>query len=378
MGSSRLLIAATAFVVACADSGDVLYAPEPVSPIEVQPGFFRVTIDPAPDYVRGFTPQGDTILFRGFRGLILGTGDSAWQILGAPVAGGHGTREEAALYRAVFTRPIGTIVVRPADRLVTTWQRGNDRTFDGPAGCEPFNYVRVWRMILWRLPPDDGAALSSIPTWRVRTPTVDTLIFDPNLPVSQIRYRMRFNLAEAEVVSGANPYGPAAATDGSTVVYSDGDNLWRVPLADPAAARDSLGPGFFPALSPDGSLLASVNPVGLDSSFAADTVFRLLFKCIQDNWTMTASGFTTTVVKSATGDTVRVVPGTEPVFDPAGTRLFVRRPEGIVAVDLASGVETLLDNTAGAFSLAVSPDGAYLAFSRTVSRNTDVYYVTLK
>jgi hypothetical protein len=364
------MAALTLLLAACAEPSDILYTQPLVTGVEVAPGLFQVTVDPNPDQVRGFTPTGDTILFRALRNTANGP---RWEMLGIPAAGGVGFVEHAGLYRAALRVSLGTLVSGTEDRLLTWWLPGNDGTSFGPAGCFRVRTLPVWTFAVLRLEPQDGAPLSGIPSREVVTPTATTTLDTPGL----ISFRLRFTPAEVDADLGANPFGPAIAPAATTGFYSDGDAVWRFDPSSPGTAADSIGPGFYPAVSPDGALLARVVPQGADSATTKDSVSGGLRSCTQVNVSYTAATWTTVVTRLATGDTVAKLNGTEPVFDPAGARVLVRRATGLVFVDLASKAETALENTTGAFAVAISPSGQYVAFSRG-TKNVDVFYVKLK
>jgi hypothetical protein len=355
--------------MACADPGDVLYTPPPLPPIEVAPGLFRVTFDPAPDYVRGFTPTGDTILFARH----ITTPPTRTEIRGLAATGGPGI-EQVYIYRAALNLPFGTLVSRDSDRFVAWWQPGTDGLSYGPAGCPNQRTLPAWMYGIVRLPPHDGGALSSLPTWVVRTPTSDTLINTALL----LALAVRFDFGESAAEAGGNPFGPVAALDAPQGYYVSGDTVWRIQLHDAAVPAVEIGPGIFPAVSPDGSLLAVAVPVGVDSTFVSRTTGTGLRGCRQDAWTLTTTSWTTVVTHVVGGDTVATFDGTEPRFDADGTRIVVSRPAGLVWVDLATKAATAIPNTAGASNAAVSPDGIYLAFTLVVNQNADVYFVQLK
>ena len=371
--SRWLAVGVVGAALACVDPSDVLFSPAIVSPVEVSPGLFRVTFDPEPDVVRGFTPSGDTIIFRGARGTFP-IGDTVWRLLGLDAGGNHGSVEFAGLYRIAITRPLESIWLRTNDRLLTWVQRGNDGSaFWGPGNCPVLRQLAGWRLHVLHLAPGDGQSLRDIPTWDVRPPVSDTIQFDR----LRTRFAMRFTPGENEAELGLNPYGPVAAPGTDSAFFSDGQTLWRINLASPPQ-RDSVGQAIYPAVSADGALFAAVLARGLDSAFSKDSVCRLDGSCcVQEMWNMTEQGWTTVITRRATGDTIAQIDGSEPVFDPTRPRVLVRRRDVLVWVSLADGSETGVPNSTGAFGAAVSPDGKYLAFSKTVSNNTDVYFVKL-
>jgi hypothetical protein len=364
-------LAALSLVVTlgCPEPSDSLTTREPVTGVETLPGVFQVTFNATLDQARGFTATGDTILFRSFRAP---GGSPPWEILGIPAVGGFGTVEHAELYRAALRLPIGGFLSRSSDRVLTTWTPGNVGGFFGPAGCPNLNVtLTAWHFIMYDLPAEDGAALSGIPFTDVTTRTSSTLQDTPGL----LEFRVRIAFGEADAQLGANPFGPALDPGATTGRYSDGDAVWHFDVAHPETAPDSVGPGIYPAISPDGALEPVAVPGGVDSTTKTENVSAGIRTCRQQEWFYTAQTWTSVVTNAATGDTVAKVDGTEPVFDPLNNRLFVRRPSGIFVVDLTTGAAKLYAGTAGAFSLAISPDGKYLAFSKQSKTNADVFYI---
>jgi hypothetical protein len=188
---------------------------------------------------------------------------------------------------------------------------------------------------------------------------------------------LRRRPAEQEItLRRANPYGPVESSDGSAGFYSDGEAVWRYDPADPAAPPDSLGPGAFPALSPDGLRLAAAVPSGLDST--STQCQAGLCPCIQVTWTITATGWTVRLYDLAGGTVDTLAAGLEPAFDPLEPRLVVRRPDALYWVALATGEATEIPGTAGGYAPAVSPDGALLAFTAERFDGPDVFFVRIR
>jgi hypothetical protein len=69
-------------------------------PEEISPGLFRVTWNPAPDVVRGFTPDGARILYQSRDLTGFGPG---WYVLSVGITAGD-VREEASVYRSRVRR----------------------------------------------------------------------------------------------------------------------------------------------------------------------------------------------------------------------------------------------------------------------------------
>jgi len=174
-----------------------------------------------------------------------------------------------------------------------------------------------------------------------------------------------------------NPYGPVLSrTDGSSTFVSDGEVVWQIDMEDVTSVPVPIGPGSFPALSPDGISLAASIPVGVDSVSTFVTVPAGLGSCTQETVEISAAGWQTVIYDLASGTSVPLAAGLEPVYDPAGGRLLVRRAGGFYWIDLAAGTETLVSGTFGGYAPSVSPDGEWIAFSsENVGGGHDVYLV---
>jgi Tol biopolymer transport system component len=173
-----------------------------------------------------------------------------------------------------------------------------------------------------------------------------------------------------------NPFGPVERADGSAGFYSDGETVWRYDPADPVAPPDSLGPGAFPALSPDGMRLAAAVPLGLDST--SGQCQAALCPCRQETVTITTTGWEVRLYDLAGGSAVALGAGLEPAFDPLEARLVVRRTDGLYWVTLATGDATSIAGTAGGYAPAVSPDGTVLAFTADRFEGPDVFFVRIR
>ncbi len=355
-----------AALVGCAEPNDVLFTPLPVEPI-AEDGRFRLTGNQGPDLVRGFTPDGARIVYVS-RGLA-GFGEE-WRILSIPAEGGA-VREEAAIYRAAIEGDsLAQLVFDPGGRVLVSWKPA----VAGIHGCGPPAPAgpNVIGLTLRRLDPEDGRALSSIPTRFIATNTV--------FGAATASQRIRILPVEGEIKTfGAEPFGPAVSHDGSGIGFiSDGEAVWRVDLNNPTAPAESIGPGAFPALSADDRLLAVAVPTGVDSVITTVIVPAGLGACVQVTIAIMAAGWEIVLYDLSDGSTQLLAPGTEPRFHPATDRLLVRRVDGLYWVDLGTAQATLIPGTVGGHSPALSPDGSLLAFSAaSTSGSQDVFFVPL-
>jgi hypothetical protein len=360
-GAAASTLLGLVLLTGCGEPNDTVFVRPAAAPEEIGPGLFRVTWNPAPDVVRGFTPDGARILYQSRDLPGLGAG---WYVLSVGVADGA-VREEASVYRRALGDPLGQLVITSTHRLLVTWRAVADGVANCPTCPPPPTAVDV---AIRRLPLQDGGPLSGLPS-RVFVLT--------NHTAAACSHRVRLDPVEQLVEARrVNPYGPAELADESVGFYSDGDAVWRYDPADPAAPPDSLGLGAFPALSPDGALLAATVPTGMDSTSAFCSVG--LCPCVQETVTFTSTGWETLLYDLAAGTVRSLGPGSEPAFDPLAPRVALRRADALYWIELATGTATKIPGTEGGFAPAVAPDGSRLAFSAQTYGNSDVFFVRLR
>jgi hypothetical protein len=283
-------------------------------------------------------------------------------------------REEGEEYRRGLTEPVGHVVVGTSQRLLVVWRAEGLPTCPDCPPAPP-----VIGISILRLPPSGVVPFSALPAprselFRLRVTFNVACIPDPT--PGPYYHRIRMRPSEKEVFDRrSNPYGPAERADGSAGFYSDGETIWRYDPTDPAAPPDSLGPGAFPALSPDGLTLAAAVPVGLDST---SSVCLGGICCFQETVVFGLTGWDVVLYDAEAGTSLPLGSGVEPVFDPLGGRLVARRPDGLYWMDLATGAATVVVGTEGGYAPAVSPDGSLLAFTASRFDSPDVFYVRLR
>jgi hypothetical protein len=360
---------------ACATPDDTLFTRPPVPPTEVAPGLFRVTWNPEPDVVRGFTPDGARIVFQSRDLAGFGKG---WYVLSVGLADGA-VREEAGIYRLALPDTTAHVVIGTSGRLLVTWHTvpPGGVTCGQNAVC-PLPPAAI-DVAVRRLALTDGLPISALPIHEFRLPNHATTAqncldgsVDPNG-----NHRIRIRPAEREIdLRRVNPFGPVELADGSAGFLSDGETVWRYDPADPAAPPDSLGPGAFPALSPDGRWLAVAVPLGLDST--AGQCQAGLCPCRQETVTITTTGWEVRLYDLASGGSVTLGAGLEPAFDPLDARVVVRQRDGLYWVTLATGEATPIAGTDGAYAPALSPDGTILAFTADRFDGPDVFFLRIR
>jgi hypothetical protein len=360
----KLALLGLALVAGCTEPDDTLFVRPMLPPVEIAPGLFRATWNPGPDVTRGFTPDGRVVyLAHGLTGV-----DSAWALLSIGLADGA-VREEARIYRLALRDTVAHLRFGPSGRLLVSWRSITESGFDCTGQC-PAPAAPVF-VTVRRLPPTDGAPLSALPAHGIALPSLE------ESSTTCMDTRLRLRPAEQEALDRrANPYGPVELVDGSAGFLSDGETLWRYVPGDLGAPPDSLGPGAFPALSPDGQRLAAAIPLGLDSSSAE--CFAGLCPCHMQTVTISSTGWDVLLYDLANRAQAPVGPGLEPAFDPLAPRLVVRRPDGLYWVDIATGSATAIPQTEGGYAPAVAPDGTVLAFTAQRFGNPDIFYVRIR
>lgn len=355
-----------AALTACGAPDDTLFDREPPPPVDVGQGVLRVTFNEGPDVVRGFTADGETVY-------LAREPNGPWRLVRQHLTGGF-RREEAGVYRAALRDSVAGYAASADARLLTVWRRA-DPDLVGCVGADPVACPAlpfVLGVTVFRLPLADGPALSAVPSRTVVIPNFTDLAdsIPPGAPITR-QHRLRDTPADAELAARrVDPYAPALGPD--AVYLSDGEDVWRFPPDLAQAAR--LGPGAFAAVSPDGALVAAAVPVGLDSTGSMCSVAVGIGLCVQETITIRASGWSV-ILYDLAADAVRLLgEGLEPRFHPDGTRLLVRRNDGLHWLDLATGNATAVPGTSGAYAAQVAPDGSLIAFSMDLFGQADVFF----
>jgi hypothetical protein len=363
-------------LLACSEPDDTLFVRPPVPPAEIAPGLFRLTWSETADVVRGFSVESDRIVYqsRDLPGFARGVG-----VFSASISDGS-VREEAGIYRLALQDTTSHIILGAASRLHVAWHTTGPGgvTCDNPPDPCPAPPPAT-DVAIRRLPLTDGAAINSLPIREFTIPnnsaTARLCAGGGSDPVGEKVLRVR--PAEREIaLRRVNPFGPAERADGTAGFFSDGETVWRYDPADPAAPPVPVGPGAFPALSPDGARLAAAIPTGVDST--SGQCFAGLCPCSQTTWTITAAGWSIVLYDLSGGAADTLAAGLEPVFDPLEPRILVRRPDALHWVTLATGESTEIAGTGGGYAPAISPDGALLAFTAQRFDSPDVFFLRIR
>lgn len=353
----RLSALVVGMALACSATTDVVVEIPESAPLPGD-GALRLTVNAAPDLVRGFLPDG-RLLFRTTGLVPFGTST----ILASIAVSGGSAREEAVVYRRALRIQVETLAQVPGRRVlgaVSPPLAGLDGC-PPPAPAPPSAVSVTW----YELGEVDGTPVSSLPIHTASTGAVTV--------TGSTSYRVRQNPALRDVtVLGANPFGPVLMPDGSTL-YSDGETIWRTRLTDTTGQRDSVAWGAYPLLSGDARSLIFARPLVVDSVTQTYTIPLGLGVCTQEHVIISYAGWEVVTLDLESSGLQVLGRGAEPVLDPLAPRLLVR--DGSLVWLTYDGVRSEpIPGTSGAFAPAVSPDGTVLAFSRRTDDNTDAYY----
>lgn len=365
-----LAICSMLLLIGCEVDRGFVVPPDPGAPLEVRPDIFRLTFHRQPDLV----PHWLDSVTVGYRSrnfaLFEAPLDTGALLLARSIRGGP-SQERGRRLREQGT-PLNLLAmsapVTGSAQFIAFWQRAP-------------NDVAVCRL------PCPGVAARGASVVRTDGAATDSLLLLPRWDLQFDRIRdsvgltdrfvdVRFLPADADALTrGTNPFGPAVSGASPAFVLSDGAAIYRGSGVPGDPMLDSVTAGAYPALSPDGRLLAFTRIALSDSTTETCTVFAGLGSCIQTTTTVLEASREIWLHTLATGDEQMLLAGAEQAaFDADGSRVVVVTAAGLAWVDVASGGTTPIPNTAGAHSPAVSPDGRYVAFVAEWSGQPDVYF----
>lgn len=183
-------------------------------------------------------------------------------------------------------------------------------------------------------------------------------------------------------VEHAMVFRPAWAPDGERIAFSDGLRLhvWRVgdPLATVVPGTED---GVSAAWSPDGEWIAFTHLARVDSITyeCACPIGRPPIVAFRTVYTVGTPRVV--LVRPDGSERIELGEGEDPAWSPDGEFIYARRGIEIVRMPGTGGAATPIANTTGGRSPAVSPDGAWLAFSRLKPQlivDYDIWVVSLE
>lgn len=229
----------------------------------------------------------------------------------------------------------------------------------------------------------DAGVPSADPQLTVEFPAVkDTTRGIVPGPLGTPTYIVRFLPFQREYrARGTIAFRPSWSPDGQKLVFSDGTRLlvWTVGQTQAVPLTGGTG-GTVPAWSPRGDQIAYSRPEVFDSS----TTFFLYYNsggpvCSERRVTYGPAYSHLMVVPAAGGVARELGNGDEPAWSPDGNTIYARNSAGdVFRVPAAGGAAVTIPGLRNSRDLAVSPDGHWLAFTRSDSNgNHDVWVVRL-
>jgi hypothetical protein len=349
-------------VIACNAPSDVIFQPQPFTPVADRDGRLRVTFASTPDVGRGFLPDGRLL----FRAIDLPAFGDGWVLVSVPPDGGE-LRQEAGPYQPAVRDGMSDLEHANERRALVLWRTPVQGVHGCPSPAPP--PATPVAFTVFTLPAEDGTAISNLPSRYIETNGV----FGAGTLGQLVRVTPSLRDVNA---TGGDAFGPVPVPGTDSLIYSDGERIWIASLVDTAAPPVMVTDGAYPAVAPDGRTLAFSRPVGVDSVTQTYVVPVGIAACVQEHVEIFATAWEVVLRDLATGDERVVAEGLDPAFDPLLPRLVVRQGGALAWVDLGSGAATPIAATGGAFDPAVSPNGDVLAFSLFTSPgNSDVYFL---
>lgn len=346
----------------CQSDHPLIVPPDPRLPPQVRPGIFRLTFNRGADLHPGWL-DSVTVAYQAEN---LPGFDPSIILFTRSITGGPSQAlEPAELFaRHDIVEPI-TASGEGGARYAAVWGHAIPKEHTCPTCPAAVREVTIVRLDAGGTTPT-GQTQWIVPAaglvWRV---VPDTMTVD---------YRLL--PAHVDALAGLrNPYGPGTAPGSQAFVASDGETIFHGP-GIPSSLLDSVTAGAYPSLSRDGSRIVFTRFAVSDTGVETCEVLLATdpdFVCRQRTTAFAVRQREIWVRELATGTEIMVAVADHAVFDRASDRILVTMVGGLTWIDLVSGAEAPVPNTAGAHSPAVSPGGRYVAFVAEWDGQPDVY-----
>ena len=184
----------------------------------------------------------------------------------------------------------------------------------------------------------------------------------------------------------AQTFRPSWSSDGTRLVFSDGRRLYVWSIGSTSATPiPNTEDGVWPAWRPQSNTIAFTKLMRLNSytvlcgcggGFGGPRQYRIIYNDNEER-----SGELLLINADGTGRR-SLGSGESPAWSRDGQSLFVSRDENIWRLTADGTNATMIENTTNGFESAISPDGRWLAFSKSKDRETgrqlyDIWFVGL-